>query len=110
MSKEFEHEDMEEIIARHPIINEWRMAYVDKVVPPTDEEVCWVLSNFIGKEIKFCNDDCFEYMFYFGEDEWNTDEIFITYSPHKQRVYFWGNYIYSPHVLEMIGKFYKGVR
>ena len=79
------------------------------LTPPTEEEMCEILTNIVGEKVSFCNDKNFSYMFYCGDDLWKTEEILISYNVRKGKIEFEGYWIYSPSVLEKIAKFYKGV-
>ena len=98
----FEHEELEEIIANNPIINEWRMAYVEKVVPPTEEEVCEVLSEHNnGEKVFYENGE-----FYVVGNSWKVNITKVYKTNGKLYIAFCDD-IFPPHIIAMLGRFYE---
>ena len=100
LKAKFEHEKLEEIIANNPIINEWRMAYVEKVVPPTEEEVCEALSEYYGFEVVYKGLNFItkiEHDYYY-EVVSIADNCIVFTAP------------FPPHLVTLIGRFYEGLR
>ena len=92
----FEHEELEEIIANNPIINEWRMVYVEKVVPPTEEEVCKALSEYLKEKVTYSKQFGFV----------SNNRVIICLYPGN--VLHFAN-SYPAHIHSIVGRFYEGV-
>ena len=100
----FENEELEEIIANNPIFNEWRMAYVEKVVPPTKEEVCKALSEYFEKTVYFFENRAF-FVQRYKEKQSYIDYSINVYSNGKLRIF----HPFPPHLVTLIGRFYEGL-
>jgi len=93
----FENEELEEIVANNPIINEWRMAYVEKVVPPTIEEVLEALSKYTT-DITAYNKH---------KKEFFDSNGYICY--FNKGIYF-NDIALPPYLITLIGRFYEGLK
>ena len=106
----FEHEELEEIIANNPIINEWRMAYVEKVVPPTEQQLCEALSEHFSFDN---NIESIKYHKYLAKSQRKGGQILIGWKSGGFSNVL--NYLATetedaPHLITMVGKFYEGVK
>ena len=98
LKAKFECEKLEKIVANNPIINEWRMAYVEKIVPPSIEEVIEALSEYTT-DITAYNKH---------RKEFFDSNGYICY--FNKVIYFNDDIALPPHLITLIGRFFEGLK
>ena len=81
--------------------NDTEISIVEKALtPPTVEEVCKVLSEFVGREVSYTNKQ-FHYIIK------NTQVLMFVTETYNNKTFSLGVYL-PPHLITLIGRFYEG--
>ena len=71
------------------------------LTPPTADEVCKELSEFVGREVSYTNKQ-FHYIIK------NTQVLMFVTETYNNKTFSLGVYL-PPHLITLIGRFYEGV-
>jgi len=75
--------------------------HIEKALtPPTAEEVCKALSEFVGREVSYTNKQ-FHYIIK------NTQVLIYVTETYNNKTFSLGVYL-PPHLITLIGRFYEG--